>query len=91
MHASALLQGVGRITACAPSSGGGGTTGPGGAARGGSGSVLGSRERAALAVHPGLVDLVEFMLVGNADWRPGAPEVVCKTQLLLASVEASMV
>jgi hypothetical protein len=51
--------------------------------------VLNSRERAALAGHPGLIELVEFMLVGDANWRPGAPEVVCRTQLLLASVEAS--
>ncbi|KAF6261767.1 kinase-like domain-containing protein [Scenedesmus sp. NREL 46B-D3] len=85
-------EGVGRITACAPSSGGGGTTGPGGAARGGSGSVLGSRERAALAVHPGLVDLVEFMLVNG--WEPqeheqalapshavAAPDVLLATEL----------
>lgn len=88
------LQGVGRITSYAPSRAANSTSGPSSSAAGGGssssgGNVLNSREREALADHPGLIELVEFMLVGDAHWRPGAPEVVCKAQLLLATVEAS--
>jgi hypothetical protein len=91
------MQGIGRVTSYAASSGAGATPGPSSAADNSSsgssrasGSVLNSLERDALAAHPGLIDLVEFMLIGNPTWRPGAPEVVTKTQLLLASVEASL-
>jgi hypothetical protein len=90
------MQGVGRVTSYAASSGAGATPGPSSAADSSSGSsrasgsALNRLEREALAAHPGLIDLVEFMLIGNPTWRPGAPEVVTKTQLLLASVEASL-
>jgi hypothetical protein len=96
-HPCRSAQGIGRVTSYAASSGAGAATGPGSAAdssssrANSSSGVLNNLERAALAVHPGLADLVEFMLVGNPTWRPGAPEVVIKTQMLLASVDASLV
>jgi hypothetical protein len=86
------VQGIGRVTSYAASSTAGATPGSGSAADSssrGSGSVLNNLEREALAAHPGLIDLVEFMLICNPTWRPGAPEVVIKTQMLLASFEAS--
>lgn len=49
----------------------------------GNGGVLSGDERAELLGHAGLIDLVEFMLVGDATRRPGAAEVVYKTQQLM--------
>lgn len=49
---------------------------------GGSG-VLNESERSALGGHRDLIDLVEFMLVGDVAWRPSAAEVVCRVQQVL--------
>lgn len=52
-----------------------------GSARGS--GVLDSSEREALGGDERLIDVVEFMLVGDPKWRPSAAEVVYKTQQLL--------
>lgn len=75
--ASLSIQGVGRIASyygSSPSSGGGAC---------GGGGVLNAQERAALGHHAGCIELIEAMLVGEANWRPGADQVVLRTQRLL--------
>jgi hypothetical protein len=68
------LQGVGRVAAAAVSP-----------AR--QGGVLNARERTALGAHAGLIELLEFMLVPDAAWRPSAAEVVLRSQQLSTLLE----
>lgn len=87
-----LCQGVGRITSYAPTGSVGSHLSAAGrqrtaadAALFGGGCVLRSHERDALGGHAGVIELLEFMLVGDASWRPGAAEVLYKVQRLLAA------
>ncbi|KAF8065888.1 hypothetical protein HT031_002949 [Scenedesmus sp. PABB004] len=52
------------------------------------GGVLSAEERAALSGGEGLVELVEFMLVGEPTRRPGAAEVVLRARAVLAAQPA---
>jgi hypothetical protein len=79
------VQGVGRITSYAAS-----TTVCGGnppRQHRGEAAVLQAAERAKLLDHPGLIELLELMLVGDPVWRPTAAEVVLKAQRLLDTCE----
>eukprot|EP00775_Hariotina_reticulata_P006738 gene6738-6958_t len=78
-------EGVGRITSYAAS-----TTMCGSNPRrqySSQAAVLQAAERAKLLDQPGLIELVELMLVGDPVWRPTAAEVVLKAQRLLDTCE----